>query len=217
MTLLRQVDASSAFLGDLVGQLQAVEALLVSSELIPSTEKLAVMASFNNRRRMMIGDLHMAAHRLHPLHLLKLHSGEVHDSLDNVFKKFFPNPSDYLQVHSELVSSQETLASSCLLYRQGMSAHHWWKTYGSRHPHLFRVAYRLLSKPSSSSACERNWSQYQYVHSKLRNRLSTESAMDLVYIYANSRFLRALDKTCPLSELFHDEYLLDDGMLSEAE
>jgi hypothetical protein len=41
----------------------------------------------------------------------------------------------------------------------------------------------------SSSACERNWSSYSFVHDKKRNRLLPERAEALVYVYTNSKLL----------------------------
>ena len=43
----------------------------------------------------------------------------------------------------------------------------------------------------SSSAAERNWSTYDFIHSKKRNRLTEAKARDLVYVHSN---LRLLDK-----------------------
>lgn len=42
---------------------------------------------------------------------------------------------------------------------------------------------------SSASSCERNWSSYEFIHSKKRNRLNTERAEKLVYVHSNLRLL----------------------------
>lgn len=44
---------------------------------------------------------------------------------------------------------------------------------------------------SSSSAAERNWSTYDFIHSKKRNKLTDARARDLVYVHSN---LRLVDK-----------------------
>ena len=47
---------------------------------------------------------------------------------------------------------------------------------------------------SPSSAAERNWSTYDFIHSKKRNRLTvTEAkARDLVYVYSNLWLLKCI-------------------------
>ncbi len=40
---------------------------------------------------------------------------------------------------------------------------------------------------ASSGGCERNWSTYDFIHSKKRNRLTPKRANDLVYVFANMR------------------------------
>lgn len=43
---------------------------------------------------------------------------------------------------------------------------------------------------TSACACERNWSTYDYIHNKKRNRLEAARAENLVYIFSNRRLLR---------------------------
>ena len=44
---------------------------------------------------------------------------------------------------------------------------------------------KVLNQVASSS-CERSWSAYDFIHSKLRNKLASSRAEDLVYVYSNS-------------------------------
>ena len=46
---------------------------------------------------------------------------------------------------------------------------------------------RLLAQSPSASPCERNWSAYDFVHSKKRNRLGVQKAQQLVYVFQNMR------------------------------
>ena len=46
-------------------------------------------------------------------------------------------------------------------------------------------AIRILSQGSSASACERNWSSFDHIHSKKRNRLLSGRLEDLVYVRSN--------------------------------
>ncbi|XP_072069452.1 uncharacterized protein [Arachis hypogaea] len=46
----------------------------------------------------------------------------------------------------------------------------WWKSYGTGAPNLQKLAVRVLSQTCSSSGCERNWSIFEHIHTKKRNR-----------------------------------------------
>lgn len=67
---------------------------------------------------------------------------------------------------------------------QRMPSWKWWQTYGRPWPHLRWFAMRLLSMVAAASACERNWSAYEWIHSKKRNRLGVTRAEKLVRSYA---------------------------------
>ncbi len=47
---------------------------------------------------------------------------------------------------------------------------------------------------TSSGACERNWSTYDYIHNKKRNKLDPARARDLVYVFSNARLVRHMNK-----------------------
>ncbi|XP_047320586.1 uncharacterized protein LOC124924617 [Impatiens glandulifera] len=63
----------------------------------------------------------------------------------------------------------------------------WWSNYGGSAKNLQRMAIRILSLTTSSLGCERNWSSFAIVHTKNRNRLTTEKLNDLVYVQFNSK------------------------------
>ncbi len=42
---------------------------------------------------------------------------------------------------------------------------------------------------AGACSCERNWSTYDYIHNKKRNRLSASRCRDLVYVFSNRRLL----------------------------
>ncbi|VFQ86362.1 unnamed protein product [Cuscuta campestris] len=48
-------------------------------------------------------------------------------------------------------------------------------------------AIRILSLTCSSSACERNWSTFNQIHTKKRNRLLTKNLNKMVYMMQNKR------------------------------
>ncbi|XP_021315251.1 uncharacterized protein LOC8066208 [Sorghum bicolor] len=70
----------------------------------------------------------------------------------------------------------------------------WWRLYGTEVPTLQKMATRILSLTSSASGCERNWSGFEAIHTKKRNRLTTTRLNKLVYIHFNSKLLNKREK-----------------------
>ncbi|GKA45057.1 hypothetical protein Tco_0737853 [Tanacetum coccineum] len=78
---------------------------------------------------------------------------------------------------------------------QGRTKHRpdeWWRMFGGDCPILQNFAIRILSQTASSSGCERNWSVFERIHTKRRNRLEHQRLNDLVYVYYNLRLQHRL-------------------------
>eukprot|EP00253_Pinus_taeda_P021121 PITA_21121 len=72
----------------------------------------------------------------------------------------------------------------------------WWKMYSGRVPLWQKLAIRILSQTCSFSGCERNWSVFEKIHNKKRNRLEFQRLNDMVYVYYNLRlWVRQLERT----------------------
>jgi hypothetical protein len=69
-------------------------------------------------------------------------------------------------------------------------ATNWWESFGSYCPQLQKFAIRVLSQTCSASGCERNWSAFERIHTKKRNRLEHERLNDLVFVQYNLRLRR---------------------------
>nr|XP_025652598.1 uncharacterized protein LOC112748584 [Arachis hypogaea] len=63
----------------------------------------------------------------------------------------------------------------------------WWRLFGGSAPCLQKRVVRILSQPSASSGCERNWSLFDQIHTKRRNRLEHDRLNDIVYVTYNLR------------------------------
>ncbi|XLS76084.1 hypothetical protein HN51_032949, partial [Arachis hypogaea] len=63
----------------------------------------------------------------------------------------------------------------------------WWRLHDGSAPNLQKMVIRLLHQTSSSSGCERNWSLFEQIHSKRRNRLEHQRLSDIVYVTYNLR------------------------------
>jgi hypothetical protein len=62
-----------------------------------------------------------------------------------------------------------------------------WQQWGQQVLELQTVGVTVLSQCSAASACERNLSTYDFIHSKKRNRLTPQRAQDLVHVFSDLR------------------------------
>ena len=58
-----------------------------------------------------------------------------------------------------------------------------WSLFGSSTPELQALAIKILQQNTSASACETNWSTYDYIFNKKRNRLNNDTAEKLVFVH----------------------------------
>ncbi|GJN06963.1 hypothetical protein PR202_ga24747 [Eleusine coracana subsp. coracana] len=149
--------------------------------------------------------LHCLAHFLNPRyyskHWLDGGAGRVPPHKDrevskmrlSYFKKFFLIPQEFAEVKEEYAKfsscTQEFNNHDSIDDRWTSSPHTWWTNYGQDAPLLMNLAMKLLTQPTSSSCCERNWSTYNFIHSVKRNVLTPQRAEDLVFLHSNLRHL----------------------------
>ncbi|KAA0041802.1 hypothetical protein E6C27_scaffold61G001320 [Cucumis melo var. makuwa] len=74
--------------------------------------------------------------------------------------------------------------------RDKISPVEWWDNFGQSTPNLQKFAIRILGLTCSASGCERNWSVFEQLHSKKRNRLAQSRLNDLVFIKYNRALKR---------------------------
>lgn len=85
-----------------------------------------------------------------------------------------------------------------------MIAAEWWYIHGTCAPNLRKIAMKLLSQTASASGCERNWSTFSLIHTKVRNRLSYPKLEKLVFAHYNMRLrLRHMMRD---SKMIEDEF-----------
>jgi len=82
-----------------------------------------------------------------------------------------------------------------------MPGHKWWISFGAQSPELQNVAVKVLSQVTSAGSCERNWSTFDFIHTKKRNRLACKTVEKIVKVHCN---LRLVDQIEDIS--FADEY-----------
>ncbi|XP_050258962.1 uncharacterized protein LOC126703956 [Quercus robur] len=70
----------------------------------------------------------------------------------------------------------------------------WWSLYGSSTPNLQQLTIKILSLTCSACGCERNWSVFEQIHTKRRNRLAQKRLNDLFFVKYNQKMKARYDK-----------------------
>jgi hypothetical protein len=81
-----------------------------------------------------------------------------------------------------------------------------WKGYPKRQP-LSKLAVILLSLPSTSASCERNWSTFGNRKTKKRKKLTFLRTKKLVSIKSNLRFLIPREEIKSKKQTNDDEFI----------
>nr|GEY04906.1 hypothetical protein [Tanacetum cinerariifolium] len=113
-------------------------------------------------------------------------------------KDLFKNKKDLYQPCTKIISERwDKIKGNFgrISAVQGRTKHcpdEWWRMFGGDCPILQNFAIRILSQTASSSDCERNWSVFERIHTKRRNRLEHQRLNDLVYVHYNLRLQHRL-------------------------
>ncbi|GKV47791.1 hypothetical protein SLEP1_g54653 [Rubroshorea leprosula] len=75
--------------------------------------------------------------------------------------------------------------SLAIRQREKLNPVAWWDQFGTDALELQKFAIRVLSQCTSATGCERNWSAFDFIHSKKRNRLEHERLNALVFSLPN--------------------------------
>ncbi|XP_010445192.1 PREDICTED: uncharacterized protein LOC104727821 [Camelina sativa] len=147
--------------------------------------------------------LHWVAYFLNPYYFYKDSSIQFdRDVVTATFKcvdAFFPNDlnTQTFVINTELSMytrkegnfGHPTAIKGCSKNDENFDPVQWWNFYGVEVPKLQTMAKKILSLTTSSSGCERNWSTFEGVHTKKRNKLETKRLNNLVYVQFNMRLL----------------------------
>lgn len=169
----------------------------VESGLFTEDDMKWVQEQWGLRWEMMHSPLHCLAYALDPEYLDHddmLGDRHISEGVNAALKIMAPNT--YVQCLQQLrgfrnktgIFGEDTVKAAA----KQMGAHAFWECCGASMPELRAVAMRALSQTCSSSTAERNWSSYEFVHSKKRNRLNAERCNDLIYVFTNLRLVERL-------------------------
>ncbi|XP_042988710.1 uncharacterized protein LOC122316246 [Carya illinoinensis] len=99
------------------------------------------------------------------------------------------DPDDQEKIIEELDSYNNAVGefghALAIRQRDKLNPVAWWTQFGCEVPTLQRFAIRVLSQCCSATGCERNWSTFDFIHSKKRNRLVHKRLNDLVFVRYN--------------------------------
>ncbi|KAL4574986.1 hypothetical protein LXL04_021826 [Taraxacum kok-saghyz] len=156
--------------------------------------------------------LHAAGHFLNPGIFYNNHDGEgfgeVEKGLYDCIMRLVPDheTQDKISIELDRYRNAEALFGLPLAvrHRTTKSPADWWASYGSSAPNLKKFAIRVLSLTCSATSCERNWSVFQHLHTKKRNRLAQARLNDMVFV----KFNRGLNRRAKDKD--KDHILLED-------
>lgn len=156
----------------------------------------AILAMHGQRWVYLHCDYHSAGYALDPNFITHdvnaINNGEVLLGLQNTVKRIFHGDSQSyksaMKQYGEWREQRGVFADPAVMeLAEGMAAHEWWHMYAGAFPELRKVACRVLSKVTSASACERNWSAFAAVQTPKRTRLQSKTLKCLVYLRSNLR------------------------------
>jgi hypothetical protein len=165
--LLKLVDERLEFMyGDAIGVAYLLDPVLIGKDMLSEHKKKAEDALFDSVFQGVV-----ITHENH---------GEYKKKKDKLFLEY---TKWVISATSERAKNEyryqmlENRAKTCIQY---------WLVDGASYPTLRDVAINVFSMVTSSAASERGFSAMGFVHSKLRNRLSTEKVEKLVFIKNNA-------------------------------
>ncbi|KAH7438536.1 hypothetical protein KP509_04G019100 [Ceratopteris richardii] len=143
---------------------------------------------------MMHSPLHAAAYVLHPIWREKCpdDDGEVSDGWMDVLERYTHGDLEKQGILMDELDKYKSIEGTYQrpLARDEKRMHYavkWWESFEARTPNLQKLALRVLSQGTCASPCERNWSTFSLIHTKLRNKLLPRNTEKLVYIHTNLR------------------------------
>jgi hAT family C-terminal dimerisation region len=116
-------------------------------------------------------------------------------------------PTIFQDVNNEFmkyVSEMSVLTGEKKNYFAKLSSAEYWNIFGKiAYPKLYTLSNAMNALVCSSASSERVWSIYKFVHTRLRNRLSTAKVDKLVFLYVN----------CGIYDKDQADYIFEDGSI----
>lgn len=153
-----------------------------------------VAGTVRNRWDFIKHDVHALGYALDPENwdVDPLGNAEVSEGFHRMLERIY---GDDTATHDKVIDQYAKYANKQGIFAvaavqrkaKDMSATQWWRQFGGTTPELRGLATKITAQVGASSASERNWSTYDFVHNKRRNRLHPDRANDLVYVHSGLR------------------------------
>ncbi|KAM0848438.1 hypothetical protein ACQ4PT_054381 [Festuca glaucescens] len=215
--VLRLADSDGQSMASMYGEIiEAKKAIMLAVENSEKDYRVITTAMESKMNGRLDTPLHMAAYVLNPYYSYSSTSIftnlEVMSALMEV--EIFYHDDDEKQnkvLNIELPKFKKKegmfgkVAATKAIGNENYNAGEWWATYGLQTPVLMDMALRILNLTTSSSGCERNWSVYEQVDAKRRNKLDVRRRDNLVYIQFNGRMMDKRKKYSSSDVLLGDD------------
>ncbi|XP_020260066.1 uncharacterized protein LOC109836551 [Asparagus officinalis] len=180
-------------------------------------------------KKNLCGTLHKAGYFLNPFYYYPAYTdiegdGSFMNAIVKCMHRLFPDDHvTFTKIGDQIPNYQERLGSFGDQFARrsatkGDCPVTWWRLYGNDTPELRKMAMKILGLTTSSSACERNWSTFEMIHTKKRNRLTHKKLHDLVFVKFNAKLKNkhAVPNRDPLTA-YDDEERVTEWLLGEEE
>jgi hypothetical protein len=209
-TVLRLTDREGSTIGLLHEFMSRMGKVLVKATNLSEQKIVDVRNCWIARWEWFHRPIHDAAKILHPLWRSELGeiSPDLYDGWNGYLDMVCTDPREQNSLNDDLLKflrKEGSFAREASLLREPMLAPvSWWEKFGRHIPKLQSLALKVLSQDCSSSVCERNWSCFNLVQTKKRNRLSFLQLKRLVFVQTNLRMVRTMVAGEGLKELNPD-------------
>ncbi|XP_058208236.1 uncharacterized protein LOC131321250 [Rhododendron vialii] len=138
---------------------------------------------------------------------------EVRLGLYTVIERMYPGIQARLKLDAQMDKFHNAVGmfgiDMAVITRENKQPGLWWESYGGCCKELQELATRVLSLTCSATGCERNWSTFQHIHSKKRNRLEAQRLNALVFVKYNLTLELRQKKREENSDAYDPIYLSD--------
>lgn len=161
----------------------AVEVWKELSRDMEASQSLNVATKVQHRSEQALTDVHYLANIIDPRYIGKnLSGGEIDAALEFCSQNYASCLSSIINFRSQSGPFKSYMFTDELVH--SVSPLTWWQSQKSRLDNsMLTLCRQVLGAVSSSAGVERIFSTFGLVHSKLRNRLGTDKAGKLVFIY----------------------------------
>lgn len=188
-------DGDGQSMASMYGEIiEAKKAIMIAVESSEKDYRVIATAMESKMNGRLDTPLHMAGYALNPYYSYTdtsiFSDVEVMSGLMEVVEQFYHGDDEainkVLNIELPKFKKREDMfgkvAATKAIINANFNAGEWWATYGLKTPTLMHMALRILNLTTSSSGCERNWSVFEQVDAKRRNKLDIRRRDDLVYI-----------------------------------